>query len=321
MKTRSLLTVAALLGALAAAPAHAAVPTDSASDSVTVRPGQLDRGAGPAVPATVGGTIVDGPLTVRVAGATELQMLGRSGDGWLAVVYDASGSRVERVLPDGSRSVLTERAGGDLDLASDGGTLLQTTVHRGRVTRLLGRDTTTGERTLLLRVGSVMTVHDVDDRRALVSTEGEGTSLLDLTDGSRREISERDAYWADLDTGLLAVLTSNEIGEGCSRLRTLEGDPVWHSCERGVLDVSDDGTRIATTALHGDGPLSELLIHDGAGTPILRYALAGTWTLGGTEFEDGDSWVMRSYGERRQTLVRCTEGDCERASGYEQNPW
>jgi hypothetical protein len=72
------------------------------SDTTTLKPAALKRGPSPAIPQLLDKTILDGRIRVSID-ATQVQLLGKSGDDYVVSTWSDAGSRVERVSANGDR--------------------------------------------------------------------------------------------------------------------------------------------------------------------------------------------------------------------------
>jgi hypothetical protein len=310
--TTALAAVATAAGLIAVAPA-AARPDDGAVTSV--RLGQLDRGPGPAVPRVVGTSIVEGDRAVAVD-ADEVQLLGTSGGEYVASIYSAGGSSVERVAADGTRTVVLDRVPFAVALSGDGTQLVTTRPRGTRRTVVAVRDATTGERVARHTFGAGASVLDADEGRVVVGQTGPARTLSWHVDRDRvTRISDRTGYAADISADRLAAFTAPLYEGGCSVLTRLSTPrrATWRSCERAVLAFSPDGRRTLTTNILMDGPLGQVEVHTARGRRVAAYRSGDSFGVLG--WEDARTALVTVYDRRgRSALVRCHLTDCERAS-------
>lgn len=325
MRSRSsrLLAPAVLaLAVLAGAPASALVPASTdvvpaagTAPETTIRPATLERGADPAVPQLLGKTILDGDVRVEVA-AQEVQLLGRSGDEYVVLVYprDAS-ARLQRVAADGTRETIRTDVRGDVVLSRDGLQVLENVLRDGGArTVVTVRSAETGEREVRRSFRGHVRVLDADEERAVLGGSSPSRTLWwhTRTDGTSR-ISGREGYFADIRADRVATMSGT--GEDlCSVLASLppQAEVLWRSCRRAVVAAAPNGRRLVTTHVYSDGPVGSLQVHGDHGRLLASYDIAGSFGL--STWETGRAMLVQAYGTKKAAIVRCELGDCERAS-------
>lgn len=310
----------AALGAVHPAPAHAG----ERADNTTIRPGQLSRGAGPAVPVTLGTVILDGDRSIEVD-ARQLTLIGASGDDYVAEVYDADGARVERISPDGSRTRLTRRIKGQLELSQDGSHLYEAIVRGRRDAVVRVRDAATGDLEHKLRFEAPVTVAGADGDIAIVSTSRPNvTYRWDLAQPRLLTMmASKATYEADVRADRY-VIGRGRGEDFCSQVRKISSPhrTTWGTCEHTVLEIQSDSRRVIAGPGYLDGPLGKVTLraprgHKLEGLQLGRRAIFGTIT-----WENRDHVLAEVYTGRKVSYVRCdTAGSCERASDIEANPY
>ncbi len=91
------------------------------------------------------------------------------------------------------------------------------------------------------------------------------------------------------------------------------GTRIWRSCKERVESISPDGELIATIPILSDGigPLEVTV----TGTKIAKYSTTG-W-FGQVAWEDDDTLLLESHGDKLSAIVRCTVTECENATDPE----
>ncbi|MDN4174056.1 hypothetical protein QWY28_13930 [Nocardioides sp. SOB77] len=326
----ALAALAALLVPASATPASSSAPAPA---PVQIRPAALDRGADPAFPVLVGRTIVDGERKLRVD-LPGVWLLGRSGGAYV-VGFTSGGpqqQRIARLRPDGSRRTLVGDLGWDearLSVDGDHVVLERVTVSADRRrTTLRVVDARSGELLAQRILPGVRDVLTADGGVAVVAGDGPrptvrwdftaGSASSDVTAGSVRTVTARDAYVADLAADRMAVFTRDPYEGGCSVVTSISepGRTLWRSCDWRVEAVAPGGGRVAVVPLLSDGlGASAVQVRAVRGRLLAAYDVSG-W-FGPSRFESATSVVLDAHGTRRSALVRCggTDGtDCERAS-------
>ena len=319
MRSRNLRLLAgtALAAALAAVvPAASAAPAER-----ELRPAALPRGANPAVPFVIGTTILDGATRVKVD-AAEVQLLGTAGGDYVAIVYPGGErGRVERISPDGERTIVRERFRGELTLSRDGEHLFEALVGERPRTVVRVLDPVTGERTGRQELRGYVRVLDADAGRAVLGVTSPARTLTwDVDAGATQRVVDRQAYFADIRADRLGTYTRDVTQGGCSVLRPLSspGEVLWRSCEQAVGAVSPDGRRVLARTISLDGPIGYLWVRTGTGRLLASYS--APTGFGHSAWEAPRSVVMTVQGSKKQALVRCAAGDCERASALHSLP-
>lgn len=288
-----------------------------------LRPGALPRGAGPAVPAVAATTILDRSVRVRVA-AAEVQLLGTSGEDYLAVVYPGGErGRVERITDGGRRTTVLPRFRGEMTLSRDGTQLFETVVAEDRprsVVKVL--DPVTGTLAARRTFRGYARVLDADAGRAVIGSAMPARALWwDIGSDTTRRIADRQAYLADIRADRVGIYTGDVRTGGCSVLRPLSsGGTLWRSCDQAVQAVSPDGRRVLARTLSLDGPLGTLEVRTDRGRRLATYR--APQGFGPSVWEARRTPLMTVWGKDRVALVRCTgSGTCERASALHRLPW
>lgn len=315
----SVAAAAALLGALTAAPSYAA------GDTTTIRIGQLERGAGPAVPVALGTVILHGERSIEVD-ARELDLLGTSGDDYVAVVHDADGARVERITPDGVRTPLTARIKGQLELSQDGDHLYEAVVRGRRDAVVRVRDTATGDLEHKRRFDAPVTVAGADADVAIVSTtRPDATYRWDLAEpGVLTRMARKAAYDADVRADRYVIGQGDGGERFCSQVRSISSPrhTTWATCDHTVLEIQPDSRRILAGPSYLDGPLGSVTLRAPRGHRLVGLQLPRRATFGAITWEDGDHVLAEVLTPRHVSFIRCdTDGGCERASDIEDTPY
>lgn len=308
----------ALLSPLAAAvPWVDAAPSDG--DTVTVRAAHLERGPDIAVPHVKGRTIIDGDVRVRVD-ADWVFLLGASGDGYVVDASRDGRNRIVLVTPDGEERALIKGSPAQVRLSSDGETLAVV----GRFTRRsVVRVHSAADGALLARekFGSYPAVLDVDDERVIVAGSDDGAIDYDYRTDTRRLLTEKFVYAADLATDRLAYFTSDPWDDGCSVVTRLARPTaiLWRSCEERVHGFSPDGARIATVHKMSDGAgPGQVWQRSVRGRLIGSYRVRGYF--GAIRWESTRDLLLDAWGRKKGATVRCSSGSCERATAVRPTP-
>lgn len=332
MTTRARLTtlarrsVAALALATAAIGAAHPIPADatSTSGSTTIRPGQLERGAGPGVPVTLGVIILDGDRSVEVD-AREIHLLGASGDDYVVEVYDSEGTRVERVAPDGVRTPITRRVRGQMVLSQDGDRLYEAITRGRRDAVVRVRDAATGDLEHKMRFEAPVTVAGADGDTAIVSTTRPNvTYRWDLTEPRLLTMMAGKAGY-DADVRADRYVVGKGRGENfCTQVRSISSPhtTTWRTCRHSVMELQSDSRRIIAGAAYLDGPISSVSLRAPRGRELQELRLARRAIFGTLTWEDADHVLAEVHAGKHVSYVRCdTGGACERASDLEDNPY
>lgn len=288
----------------------------AAADTTRIRPGQLERGDDPGVTTVLGTTILDGTTRIAVD-ADEIQLLGGSLDDYVAVVYDANGSAVQRIAEDGTRTTLVQRVRGDFQLSQDGERLVQTRNRGSRKALVQVRDAVTGNVVARHRFRGFVAVLDADGDRVLLGGSAPDRTLSWASHADEvTRVAGKTGYFADLRADRLAVFTDDAYDGGCSALSTVTNPhrKIWRSCSDAVIAAAPNGRRVVTVALLQDGPIGQVSVRKAHGRLLDRYRLRGEHRFGGIQWETRKALLVGVVGPKRSTVVRCEGGDCERAS-------
>lgn len=322
--------VVALLTA-AASSASSVRPTETetaaarSAATVTIRPGELPRGANPQVPWVFDGTLLHGSLRVDVP--RNAWLLGASGDDYLLLRPGNDVSRVVRVAPDGSRTrVLEMPATHQVRLSTDGEMLIRTAQRRVEGdwrTVLYVHDPATGDVVDRRRSGGIVDVLDADAGRAVLGswTPREKTLLWDVAADTTRLLVRQAGYIADLRADRLGTFTKDPYLGGCTVLRTLStpDEVLSTSCEERAAAISPSGRRVATIHILSDGlGPRDVSVRRDTGRKLTDYRVAG-W-FGRLDFESDRALLLEASGRKRQAVVRCEGSACERASRTRPTP-
>lgn len=300
-------------------------PARSAPTTVTIRPGELPRGANPQLPWIFAGRLFDGSLRVDVRANDWL--LGASGGDYLVHVPGDETSRVVRVAPDGSRTpVLTFPAAHQVSLSTDGAMLIRTVqrqVDGEWRTVLYVHDPATGDAVDRRRFTGIVDVLDARAGRAVLGswTPRPRTLLWDVEADTSRLLVGQTGYVADLRADRLGTFTKDPYRDGCAVLRSLSspGQVLSTSCDERVAAISPSGRRVATIHILSDGlGPREVSVRRDTGRKLAGYRVAG-W-FGRIDFESDQALLLDAAGRERQAVVRCQAATCERASRTRPTP-
>lgn len=101
---------------------------------------------------------------------------------------------------------------------------------------------------------------------------------------------------------------------------TKPGKTLWQSCDERVQAFSPDGRRIVT----GDLPSEDNRLRTTIQQRTVRGVLIATYTaahsIGFGNWETATDLVFTAYSRKTGATVRCSEGDCERASDLRKTP-
>ena len=298
--------------------------TRSTSAEVTIRPGELARGASPEIPWVFGDTLLHG--TVRADVPRDSWLLGRSGTDYLVMKPGFDTSRVVRVAPDGTRTrVVSFPATHQMRLSTDGAMLIRTAQRRadGEWRTVLGiHDPASGDVLSRRAFTGIVDVLDADGGRAVLgSWTPEKTLLWDVAAGTTRRLVRQAGYIADLRADRLGTFTDDPYLDGCAVLRRLSapGELLSRSCAERAAAISPSGRRIATIHILSDGlGPREVSVRRDTGGKLVDYRVAG-W-FGRIDFESDRALLLEASGTEKQAVVRCVSADCERASRTRPRP-
>ena len=297
----------------------------SAPTSVTIRPGELSRGANPEIPWIFGDTLLHG--TTRVDVPKNSWLLGRSGADYLVMKPGFDTSRVVRLTPDGIRSrVVSFPAAHQMRLSTDGAMLVRTAQRRvdGEWRTVLRiHDPASGDVVSRRAFAGIIDVLDADAGQAVLGswTPREKTLLWDVAADTTRRLARQVGYIADLRADRLGTFTEDPYLDGCTVLRRLSapGEVLSRSCDERAAAISPSGRRIATIHILSDGlGPREVSVRRDTGRKLGDYRVAG-W-LGRIDFESDRALLLEASGTKRQAVVRCVAAECERASRTRPRP-
>jgi hypothetical protein len=295
-----------------------AAPSVAAAPSIELRPGALPRGADLALAHLDGRhAIVDGDRTIHVD-ARLVQLLGPSGQAFLAVsaAVDGSRPRLLRIAPDGStRTLLRGPKAYELHLTGDGNQIVSMSTSRHGVTT---RVTVYGARSGRLEAertfaGSLSVLDSAGSRVVFGGWGPNRTFRWDPVTDATRRISDRTGYAASLAEDRLSTFTRDPYLGGCTVVSRLTdaSEVLWRSCDERVDSFSVGGGRMATVAILSDGigpsQVTARRIH---GKAIASYT--ARW-FGGLVWEDATHLALFTNGRKQAAWIRCAAADCERA--------
>ncbi len=293
--------------------------------TVTIRPGELPRGANPQVPWVFDSTLLHGSLRVDVP--ADSWLLGASGGDYLLLRPGNEVNRVVRVAADGSRSrVLETPATQQVMVSTDGEMLIRTGQRRvdgSWRTVLHVHDPATGEVVDRRRFGGIVDVLDADAGRAVLGswTPREKTLLWDVGAGTTRRLVRQTGYIADLRADRLGTFTKDPYLDGCAVLRRLSrpGEVLSTSCDERAAAISPSGRRVATIHILSDGlGPRDVSVRRDTGRELADYRVGG-W-FGRIDFESDRALLLEASGRKRQAVVRCEGATCERATRTRPTP-
>lgn len=314
-KTIGAACAAALIATLASLPQAAA-----AGDTVSVNPGKLDRGADVRGPHIEGKRVVDGDVRVKVRGKQRF-LLGTSGDAYVVQVLRKERFQVVRVRP-GAEEVKLVQSSPEQVVLSDDGTTIAVLDKIARRTSIDVRSAVDGE---LLGTGGRFrgypSLLDLDGDHLIVASFEKGATDFDWTTGTRTTITKRPVYRADISSNRLALFTDDPYDGGCTVVAPLSRPKkkLWRSCDEAVLHFSPDGKRMVNTYILADGlgpnRVSERTVR---GSLLASYKVGGFF--GAIWWESDTDLLLEANGKKKAATVRCSAGDCERASDLRPTP-
>ncbi len=307
-------TTAAAATVLVGAPATAAAP-------VEIKPSQLSRGADVQVPHVRGRSVVDGEVTVPVGGSF-VDLLGRSGKGYVVVTRQNGRWSTQKVAEGRAPVVLARGTTPDeVVLAGDGKHLAVTRSQQARRTKIDVLRVRTGKRVATEVFADYPRVLDIQGKRAVVGGFDLGAVSWNLRTDVTSAITGKPAYAADISSNRLAFFTKDPYQGGCSVVTTLTAPRarLWRSCREAVREFSPNGARIVTQHKLTDGL--------GAGKlweRTVRGRLLASYTVGShfgdVAWESRTDLLLDAYGTGKWAVVRCSDGDCERATKLRPTP-
>ena len=315
-KTLGALCAAALLGSLVAA-----VPTAvAAGDDVKIRPRALDRGPDVAIPHLEGRRVVDGDVSIRVRGR-QRYLLGKAGDGYVLRVVRHDSYRLVRVAPGESQHVLVEGAPDQAVLSDDGTTVA--VVDRNRRTATVDVHSAVDGGLLSSRGGfrGYPSVFDIVGDHVIVASYRLGTRDWNWSENTLTKVTEKSVYAVDLSADRMAYFTKDPYNGGCSVVTTLSRPrtTLWRSCRQAVLTFSPDGERVVTTykLADGIGP-SKIWERLSDGSKLASYQVRAYFGI--IAWESPTELLLDAYNRKNGATVRCSQGECERASALRPTP-
>ncbi len=310
----------AALAAAAVASAALAAPAPAAAPDVRIEPHKMERGADVAIPHLHGNTVVDGDVRVKVEGQGPL-LMGRSGkNGYIVAVRAEHEYQAVRVAPGREQRTVVGGDAAQVTVSGDGETLA--VIDRvARRSRIDVRSSRTG-RLLASGVfrGFPMAL-DIDGDHVVVGSYDRGAIDFNWREGTRRTISTERVYAADLSSNRLAYFDGDPYDGGCSMVTTLArpDKALWRSCQERVWAFSPNGGRIVTIHKMADGPgPNQITERTVRGRLFARYTVGGFFES--VRWESAHTLLTEAYGRHRGATVRCSEGDCERASAVRPTP-
>ncbi|MCW2816782.1 MAG: hypothetical protein JWN84_4237 [Nocardioides sp.] len=313
---KPLRVLGALVAAVAAAPLL--VSPAAAAGPVEIEPARLSRGADPATPRIAGGAVVDGDRRVDVPGRSAY-LLGRS-DGGYVVVSLVDGTWTTTRVGAGRPVTLVEGPTPEqVTLADDGGTVAVTRFLRGRTSVEVLR-ASNADRVRRGVFAGYPRVLDVQGSRVVVGGP-DGGRLWNVRTDRRTLLGTGHVYAADIGSDRLASFDEDPYDGGCTQVSRLSSprDLLWRSCREAVRSFSPDGRRVVTQPKLTDGiGASRLWERTVQGRLLASYTAESHFGL--VTWEDSTTLLLDAYAAQRGATVRCSEGDCERASALEPNP-
>lgn len=308
-----------VLGALVAAVAATPLLVSPAAAAPTqIEPTRLERGPDPATPRIAGGAVVDGDRRVDVPGRSAY-LLGRSGGGYVVVSLVGETWTTTRVGAGRPLTLVEGPTPEQVTLADDGGTVAVTRFLRER-TSVEVLEAGTGDRVRRGVFAGYPRVLDVQGARVVVGGP-DGGRLWNVRTDRRTLLDSGHVYAADISSDRLASFDKDPYDGGCTQVSQLLAprDLLWASCREAVRAFSPDGRRIVTQPKLTDGiGASRLWERTVQGRPLASYTVGSHFGL--VAWEDSTTLLLDAYGARRGATVRCSEGDCERASALRPNP-
>lgn len=292
-------------------PAHAAEPT-------RIQPTKLARGADVQIAHVEGGSVVDGDVRVPVTGSSPY-LLGTSGRGYVLLVRTAHDYRVVRVAPGHAQKTLLGGSPDQVVVSGDGETFAVTS--QARTTSVDIRSTRSAKLVGTGDFAGSPRVLDLDGDHVVVASFSQGAVDYDWQAGTTRTITTKPAYAADLANDRLAYFTADPYEGGCTVLTSLSRPrtQLWQSCRERVEKFSPDGQRIATVHKLSDGPgPSTVWERTIDGDLLASYDVGGYF--GATTWESSTDLLLEANGPHKAATVRCSGGDCERASAVRATP-
>ena len=217
---------------------------------------------------------------------------------------------------DGQEQTLVSGSPAQTVLSDDGSTIAVIERLRRRGTRVDVRSSADG--TLLASrddFRSYPSLLDLDGDHLVVASFAAGARDWNWSADTVQRISRKPVYRVDLGTDRLAFFTGDPYDGGCSVVTTLARPRtrLWRSCHEAVRAFSTDGARLVTTdkLADGIGP-GRVWERTVRGRLLASYTVAQF--IGTIAWESPVDLLLDVHGRHQVTTVRCSAGDCERAS-------
>ena len=283
--------------------------------AVSIRPGNLTRGATPSSPWAVEGVLHVGDRTNRLPGYVDV--LGRSTTATIAYVSGIHTDRIYAVPDAGSPLLLQKVDGGQGAALSDDGRLLflRDNGHDSRI-RVLSTEDGHLVASRLIRGFSV----PLGGTDKVVYLAGGGKTLVWALGSGIAELIDAEADLVEPGPDLFTTVTGAGT-DSCTSLRLLS-DPsqvLWHSCTERIVSLAPGGGRMLTTPWRERAGGSRLAMRTTNGDLLARYRGQQTW-FDRFGWEDDATALLRASAGRRSAYVRCTGPDCEQAGGVAVAP-
>lgn len=289
---------------------------DGYPNGVRVAPAALPRGADAVGLHTVGGSIVDGRLTVRTGLTGRLLLVGRADPGYVVITTDASGANrtLWRVRKDGGTVRLRDLGdGGDDARTSATGSRVSFTVPGRARTRVVVLRTSDGIVLGRQRYRGYLQVLDFHKRVLLSGLQPSRTLWYRPRTDTTEVAFHRNLWSADIerDRAVLPVRDPAGYDRTClvyTRLSDLSRRR-WRSCtDKPLAFSSPEGTRMVTTYIEADGLGTSLLQVRDAETAAVRATYRTAGYFGNVAWEDENSLLVMTWSKGRAAIVRINTG-------------
>ena len=317
---RALLTAATAVVVALPLTAGAVTAGGAYPEGTTIRPGSLGRGPDTPLLHREGRVIVDGSLRIRVD-ATRLDLLGRSGDDYVATTSDESYENVRLVRVDREGTVRRVRSlgivGPEPHLSATGARVALESWTRRDGTLIRVVDTRSGQVVRSRAFGGPVEVLSHARRRLVLSeftSERTRTFWWNPFHDTTTRISRLPGYRADIPQNRLGLFEGDPYSGGCQRVVRLDrpSTRLWRSCSEIVFELSPDARRMVTGHILSDGPGPRVIQVRRSDGRLLRTYRA-EW-FGFLRWETDRRLLMQVGGAKTVAAVRCTLRGCERAS-------